>query len=279
MKLGACNLKPKMNFNCYSFCTGDTYNIDSLAKTLQQHGLAPRIYDNVIYIHPPANNQENHIFFFPYGCAVFWGVAEDDIQKYLDLAEQHVTKPLTSIIIDQVIYRYGTETSIIEENDELILEPGDPLVLLSFAHALSQSVKLTVFEESIDRIIQKTRHLPEEMAQKGTTSLSRRKLSKNIGVLFAERHSINLHNDLLDTPEFFWRRSGYETYYQMGIAYLDISTRTNILNQRLAALQELYQILSDELKHLHSSRLELIIIYLIVTEVLLVIIKDILKLV
>lgn len=268
-----------MNFNCYSFCTGDTYNIAALDTTLRQKGLDTKIYDNVIYVQLPANNCENHIFFFPYGCAVFWGVSDADIQHYLNLAKQHVTKPLASVIIDHVTYSYGTETSIIEENDEFILEPGDPLVLLSFAHALSQSVKLTAFEESIDRIIQKTRHLPEEMAQKGTTSLSRRKLSKNIGVLFAERHSINLHNDLLDTPEFFWRRSGYEPYYQMGTAYLDINTRTNILNQRLSALQELYQILSDELKHLHSSRLELIIIYLIVTEVLLVILKDILKLI
>ncbi|WP_052046166.1 RMD1 family protein [Candidatus Paracaedibacter symbiosus] len=268
-----------MNFDCYSFCTGDTYDIDPLAKTLREKGLDPKFYDNVIYIHPPSENEQNHIFFFPYGCVVFWGVEPSESQYYLDIAKQHVTKPIPRVITDQCFYYYGVETSIIEESDELILEPGDPLVLLSFSYALSQSVKLTAFEESIDNIIQKTKHLPEEMAQKGTTSLSRRKLSKSIGVLFAERHSINLHNDLLDTPEFFWRRPAYEPYYQMGITYLDISTRTNILNQRLAALHELYQVLSDELKHLHSSRLELIIIYLIVTEVILVIVKDILKLV
>lgn len=265
------------NFDCYSFCVGDTYNIDPLAKTLRQLGMDPKFYDNVIYIHPLSENEEGHIFFFPYGCAVFWGMEPLEIQQYLDIAKQHIIKPLPQVVTDQSTYHYGPDTLIIEENDEIIMEPNDPLILLSFSYALSQSVKLTTFEDSIDRIIQKTRHLPEEMAQKGTTSLSRRKLSKSIGVLFAERHAINLHNDLLDTPEFFWRRPGYESYYQAGVAYLDISTRTNILNQRLSALQELYQVLSDELKHLHSSRLELIIIYLIVTEVLLVIFKDILK--
>lgn len=266
-----------MNFDCYSFCVGDTYTIDSLAKTLRQKGLDPKFFDNVIYIQPSSENEENHIFFFPYGCAVFWGVEPIEIQQYLEIAQQHITKPLSHVVTDQSIYRYGDETSIIEEKDEMIMEPSDPLILLSFSYALSQSVKLTSFEDSINQIIQKTRHLPEEMAQKGTTSLSRRKLSKSIGVLFAERHSINLHNDLLDTPEFFWRRPRYEPYYQMGTAYLDITTRTHILHQRLSALQELYQVLSDELKHLHSSKLELTIIYLIVTEVLLVILKDVLK--
>ncbi len=136
----------------------------------------------------------------------FWGTDTNQIQQYLDIASAHITQPISPFITDHCIYHYGQETSIIEENDEIIIEPPDPLILLSFSYALSQSVKLTTFEDSIDRIIQKTRHLPEEMAQKGATSLSRRKLSRNIGTLFAERHSINLHNDLLDTPEFFWRR-------------------------------------------------------------------------
>lgn len=266
-----------MTFDCTSFCVADAYDIDPLAKTLREMGLDPKFYDNVIYINIPGEGVDQQLFFFPYGCAVSWGLSYSETQYYLDLAEKHAANPLQNIITDECRYYYGEETTIIEEDDELILEQNDPLILLSFSYALSQSVKLTSFEESIDKTIQKTQHLPVEMASKGSTSLSRRKLSKYIGALFAKRHSINLHNDLLDTPEFFWRRPKYEPYYEMGIIYLDIATRTNILHQRLSAVHELYQILSDELKHLHSSRLELTIIYLIVIEVLVAIFKDILK--
>lgn len=266
-----------MIFDCMSFCVSDSYDIDPLAKSLREMGLDPRFYDSVIYINIPGGETDQHVFFFPYGCVVCWGMNYADTQYYIELAKNHAGNPLTQVITDECKYRFGDETTIIEEDDELILEPDDPLILLSLSYALSQSVKLTTFEGTIDKTIQKTRHLPEEMATKGSTSLSRRKLSKYIGALFAERHSINLHNDLLDTPEFFWRRPKYEPYYQMGILYLDIATRTNILHQRLSAVHELYQILSDELKHLHSSRLELTIIYLIVIEVLVAIFKDILK--
>jgi uncharacterized Rmd1/YagE family protein len=113
------------------------------------------------------------------------------------------------------------------------------------------------------------------LAEHGRIPLSRTKLSKKIGYLFAERNSINLHSDILDTPEFFWRRPRYEPYYIMASQYMDITTRLNILNKRLDALHELYEILSNELNHRHSLRIEVIIVLLIAFEVLLVLMKDI----
>jgi uncharacterized Rmd1/YagE family protein len=60
----------------------------------------------------------------------------------------------------------------------------------------------------------------------------------------------------------------------MASQYMDISKRHDILNRRLDVIHELYEILSNELKHSHSSRLEWIIILLIVSEVILTILKD-----
>ena len=64
---------------------------------------------------------------------------------------------------------------------------------------------------------------------------------------------------------------------------MDIQQRLEILNKRLDVIRELYEILSNELNHIHSSRLELVIIYLIVIEVfiqvILFIVKDFLKLI
>ena len=50
--------------------------------------------------------------------------------------------------------------------------------------------------------------------------------------------------------------------------FQDIQTRQNILNHRLSMIHELYTLLSNELNYKQSTRLELIIIFLITTEVL-----------
>jgi uncharacterized Rmd1/YagE family protein len=78
---------------------------------------------------------------------------------------------------------------------------------------------------------------------------------------------MNLDSDILDTPEFFWRRPKYETFYLMASNYLDIQARVAILNRKLDRVHELYDILSNEHKHLHSTRLEVVVIILIMIEV------------
>lgn len=262
---------------CSSYCTASSYEIDKLAAFLREKQLDPKFYDDVIHIERQDEGGNGHAFFFPYGCVVFWGLDLDLEGDFLDLLRAFSNDPRVSIIQDECTFIYSDMTAIHEERDEILVEFNDELIILSISYGLSQSVKLTACEESINTTIQNTRHLPDELAKEGKISLSRKKLSQKLGALFAERHAINLHTDVLDTPEFFWRRPKYEPYYQMSAAYLDIQTRTEILNRRLGVIHELYGILADELKHLHSSRLEMIIIFLIVIEVVVAILKDILK--
>ena len=59
--------------------------------------------------------------------------------------------------------------------------------------------------------------------------------------------------------------------------YLDIETRVEVLNQRLDVVHELFQMLGSELNHQHSSRLEWTIIWLIIIEVILTLLKDVFR--
>lgn len=265
---------------CASYCNAERYDIDELAIFLRKQGLDPKFYDNVIHIHKRRESSEDEvnnaeIFIFPYGCVSLWGLTEEEEATFIKDIKAFEISPLITSTMDTSTYDYGETTLINEENDEMILESTDDLIKLSLSHGLTQSVKLEVFEQSIATTIQKTHHLPDELAQTGKISMSRKKLSQKIGALFAERNSINLHCDVLDTPEFFWRRPRYETYYHLASEYMDIKQRIDILNKRLDVIHELYDILSNELKHAHSSRLEWIIILLIVMEVVMMLAKDV----
>lgn len=263
---------------CASYCTGDSYDIDELAKYFRKEGLDPKFYDNVIHIHKTRETDDDveldgEYFIFPYGCISAWGMTEEEELSFLKDISEFVISPIDQHTSDTCSYDYGESTNIEEEDDEIILESNDPLIKLSLSHGLTQSVKLEVFELKIIKTIATTKDLPDELAKMGKISLSRKKMSQKIGELFAERNSINLHCDILDTPEFFWRRPRYNTLYRMAFEYMDIAQRMDILNRRLDVLHELYDILSNELKHAHSSRLEWIIILLIVSEVVMQVLK------
>ena len=100
-----------------------------------------------------------------------------------------------------------------------------------------------------------------------------------MGEIFLERNHINLHAEILDTPEFYWEHSEVEPFYRRTIHYLDVTKRVEVLNRRLNLLHELFEILGNELNHQQSSRLEMTIIILIVIEVVIALLRDLFHLI
>lgn len=256
---------------CMSYCTAEAYDLGKLSDILRDTNLTKNLYDNVLHVKWEEDELVHELFFFDYGCYVVWAqgaVSHDMLSSIANWLHVVSIKPLKLFVEDVIFYVYSDKTYIVEEEDTLFIE-NNTLIKLSMAHGLSQSAKLAAFEQAIMDTILSSRHLTDEFAGRGKTSLSHQGLAQMIGQLFAARQSINLHTDILDTPEFFWRRPKYEPYYQSISDFMDLAQRIDILNKRLDVIQELYQMLSDELRHEHSSRLELIIIVLILFEVVL----------
>jgi uncharacterized Rmd1/YagE family protein len=261
---------------CIAYCTATAFDANGLLNHLKTHYSVTRFREVLhIQLNP---DSESDVFFFPYGSVVCWGLDERQEKEILQRIRQFELQHVDSIEDDIFSYEYGVPGSQPKiEEDELILPNKNALTKLGFSHGMAQSVKLAVFEQTIQKTIHLTRELPEFLAQKGNIQLSRKDIRKMMGRLFIDRSSINLHQELLDTPEFFWEHSELEPYYALMAHYLDRERRVSVLNQRLIILQELFDMLAAELNHQHSSRLEWTIIWLIVIEVFLHIATDILK--
>ncbi|MGZ3632890.1 MAG: RMD1 family protein, partial [Parachlamydiaceae bacterium] len=214
-------------------------------------------------------------FLFSYGVVVSWGINREDCLSWVKQIASFEEQPYQEFESDAFTFFYGSQAKI--HDDEICLSDREPLAKLAISYAIAQSVKLETFETSIQKTFNNTTHLPEDLAKKGRIFLSRREIRRITGQLFIERSSINLHLDVLDTPEIFWEFPEIEPLYKMASVYLDIDTRVEILNQRLDVLHELLEMLGNELNHQHSSRLEWTIILLIVIEVFLTLSKDIFK--
>ncbi len=264
---------------CTSYCTTSEYKMNDLVINLNKIGLEPKHFDDVLYIQKEQRENSNPIdvFFFPFGCVTIWGAEESQEKMILAEIAALKTNQNDELISDFIYFDYNEitdKTFIDEEKNQIILSDKSTFIKLSISHALAQSVKLSVLEKSVSNLIVKTTPIQQELASTGSVSLSKKEISQQIGILFNERYSINLHSDILDTPEFFWRRPSYEPLYLMTAEFQDIQIRQNILNHRLNMIHELYNILSNDLNYKHSTRLEWIIIILITIEVVLSLAHD-----
>ena len=258
---------------CTSYCSASSYDLSRLLIEAQEIGVS-QLYRDVLHIQLKEDKRmRGDIFYFPYGACVLWGFSQDEEVKILASLKEYEKESLTKPEIDEFVFIYGESMKI--EEDEIILHNKSILTKLAISHGIAQSVKLTIFEEIIQKTIDHTKYLPEALAKKGKISLSRKEISKKMGELFIERNFINLHAEILDTPEFFWNYPELEPFYRKTAHYLDVTKRAEVLNKRLNVVHELFEILSSELNHQHSARLEMTIIGLIVIEVILAVLRDI----
>lgn len=263
-----------MTTECYFYCVSGQYNLIGISDYLRSHrSIKSKIHlKEVLHFKSQSDDSACDVFVFNYGCIVFWGLNEDEIHEIISEFNQFAFELLKNPISDKCRYEVVSQddSSFIDmENDAIIINKDENIQLtkLAFSYGLSQSVKLSLFEDSVDKTIEDNKSIPHELIKTGKISLSKEELAKKIGFLFAERNYINLNNNILDTPEFFWKHPRYEQFYEMSIKFLDLTQRIHVLNTKLNIIRDLYSILSDELKHGHSFRLEVIIVLLIALEV------------
>ena len=225
-------------------------------------------YQDAMHINLPGGE----VWVFDYGVLVFWAVDEDERQALLHRLQLD-DSPIEGAR-DEHFRFHTTGEEVRFSQDTITLVDDNLLTRLAISHALAQSLKLSEYEWQAQCTIQNHSDLPEALASTGKIALSRREIARIRGQLFSTKSDIILHYGLLDTPEFFWEYPELDNLYQIGAHYLELDQRTNILTLKLGTISELLEMLVDDQKHRHSSKLEWIIIWLIAVEIVIFLVND-----
>lgn len=251
---------------CSAYCVASSFDNVALMEFAKTQGEIT-VFKNANVIYCNLAHQPGDVFYFSYGVVVTWGLSRDAEQAVLKSTQPFRIQATEVVDYDHYLYFFGPDPKV--SGNEIILPSSDVNTKLAVSHALAQSVKLGIFENVITKTIKQSRYIPESLALRGKIPLSRKAITKMMGQLFIERSMVNLHTDILDTPEFFWEHAQLQPLYNMISKDLEIETRAQVLNARLDTLRELFTVLVTELNHRHSSTLEWVVIVLITSEIVL----------
>jgi uncharacterized Rmd1/YagE family protein len=143
------------------------------------------------------------MFVFSYGVAVFWNFTErqeKDILADLTFSEHEtgislVTRPQKEddFETEELHFEYSP---LVERprvfNDMITLRSGDHMIKLAMSHAISQSTKLSFFEEKMSQTMLDAQHVPKRLALTGQLGMTRKEIVKIVGQLFKSRVDVNL---------------------------------------------------------------------------------------
>lgn len=206
--------------------------------------------------------ERRDIFFFDWGCVVFWGTSQEEERGHLEAAYRFLKQKSPVIEMDDLLFRYGDHSSI--RHDVVTLITIDAREKLSLSFAMAQSVKLDLFESRVEQVIEEYRSIPSNMKSNMNRvlhKLSQRDLSKMIGKIFLERADINLNSEILDEPDYFWESDEWLPMYETMMSYLEVDSRVSLLNSKLDILKELVGVLNNQVQQRHGVRLEWIVIW------------------
>lgn len=254
---------------CQTYCLVEAFDLKTLYPALTQHYQVSRYRDALLI-----EIGDSCCAIFNFGVCVFWNADKTLIDQLNDEMIEFALGQGCNAETEQYTYSTGYENNRMAR-DHMELVNDEPMSLLAISYAVAQSVKLAIFETQISNTIAETSSIPRALATRGRTFLSRLETGKMRGHLFLTKSEIILRYDLLDKPEFFWEYPQLDSLYQMGANYLELSQRTEILTLKLGTISELLDMLDDDQKHRHSSKLEWIIIWLIAVEIVIFIVNDV----
>ncbi|KAI9885503.1 MAG: hypothetical protein M1823_002685 [Watsoniomyces obsoletus] len=244
--------------------SGGYKNID---RERHERHESPRGQDSALdtVVHTP------EVFLFDYGTVVIWGMSVAEEQRFLQEISKFEKEKLApeDVQTENFNFYYTNEYQARIYNDFISLrDKKNYMVKLAISHALSQSVKTSLFEDLVDNTIEATKDVPERIARTGNVNLSRRQILMQVGELFILRINIHLQGSVLDSPELMWAEPQLDPVYQAVRSYLEMDQRVGLLTERLDVIADLLTVLKDQLAHTHGEYLEWIVIVLIAAEIL-----------
>ncbi|XP_071752566.1 required for meiotic nuclear division protein 1 homolog isoform X2 [Centroberyx gerrardi] len=268
---------------CIAFATADQYHLPTLCHDLISHGFhevdLPRDASNALVIltdMAAKPDDDALMFFFREGSVVFWNVEDKTMKKVLRILEHHEIQPYEVALVhwenEEINYTVGEGNSKLERGNFILSNKIElheaVLEKFAFSNALCLSVKLAIWEVSLDDFVESIQSIPETLKSGKRVKLSSAEVMQKIGELFALRHCINLRSDLLITPDFYWDRENLEKLYDKTCQFLSINRRVNVVNEKLEHCTQLTDLMRSHLSEKHSLRLEWMIVILITIEVM-----------
>jgi uncharacterized Rmd1/YagE family protein len=236
--------RPPGLYSVAAFATAEEYDLEALIKGLKELDLyEPKVIKNTSdVVHAVAKYQvesePREIFFFREGSVVLWNVTDLESSNVLKFLRQYESDSYSERLVQQenelMNYRHQAEglPSALDKDGDLLVATADSTEITldkyTYSNAMTLSVKLAIWEASLERYIDTIEFVTEDLKRGNKIKMSQEEVLRKHGELFALRHLINLSSDLLDTPDFYWENEQLESLYNQVCNYFAIARRTKV---------------------------------------------------
>ncbi|EGC30629.1 hypothetical protein DICPUDRAFT_99478 [Dictyostelium purpureum] len=220
--------------------------------------------------------EKNHslVVVYEYGVVVSWDLPQHLQVRTLNLFENFLHNPLSTKLVDEMTFEKGIDETCIFK-DQIFLSDYNYDTKLCISHSLSQSIRVSLLEEHLNKILYLTKNIPSQLVKKGTVGISHPQLGVVVGGVFKIKKSITKNSTLFKsvTSNYFSQNPTNKQVYNLTSNYLEIKERSHSINNNISSINDMVSVCRSELETKSSYRLEMTVIILIFFELLFMILQ------
>ena len=207
-------------------------------------------------------------FFFNYGVIVFARHSDDDIKIAIRAVENCLKSPASNWIREEISLEHDPEADMEMAYDRVVVNHLDAQVFRIVMLNLAQSIALDHYNSTSEHLLDEVKGFTRELELRGRLSMGRTSMMKFIGKALGTKNDITDNIYIFDAPEMVWDNEFLDKLNLNLRRHYDLKVRTNEIDFTLKTISENLDTFREIYNQRENSRLELIIITLILVEVI-----------
>lgn len=209
------------------------------------------------------------VTLFRYGVVVLANMSAAEEKEALRKLRKHVVRPFKSREEESAVVEVSPE-----REDQI--PPGGPVYvreitlerLLLVAYALADSVVLALDERATEGVFETIDPFARDLSENGGTPKGRRAMMQQIGSALLVKQRLSGRVAVGEDPDVLWDRPDLGRLYARLKDEYELQERREELTQKLEVISETARALTDLINAERSIRLEMMIVFLIVFDIL-----------
>jgi uncharacterized Rmd1/YagE family protein len=248
-------------YTVVAYNVANTINIKTSKQQLQWQ-LLFQDSDELFY----TSSKNKFVYIFHYGMVSFFNMTNDEIDEVFEQIKPFCDEYLSEKSSEAINVLVEENTLKVQFEDVVLPELNSEMIRLVMLNA-SQSVALNRYAEITESLLVETNVHTTYLENKGKLDISGNKLKRFIGKVLNIKNKISENLYIFDSPDSTWEDEQLNRLNSELKNTFDLKDRYQLIHDRIDIIKENLDLFKDIMDHKESSRLEWIIIILIVIEV------------
>ncbi|TYP70874.1 RMD1 family protein [Aquimarina intermedia] len=212
------------------------------------------------------NESEQYVYVFKYGVICFFNTSQEAIDSIVEELLPFCRNPLEKHLVEKIDVHMESSETVVHYDNITLREFNKDFLRLIMLNT-SQSVALDRYAEITEELLDDTNAHTMYLETKGRLDISGNKLKRYIGKILNIKNKISENLYIFDSHDLTWDDEKLNRFDSDLKKTFDLKDRYRDIHDRIEIIKENLELFKDIMDHRESSRLEWIIIILILVEV------------